>query len=210
MRSRNARVDSRGSARGTGVGRQLVVGVRSEVEPVVQGGPERVDAVQVQRQPGAQAAERPGQLRAVGGEVRQLGRPEVLQVRCRAGGVGLPQPRAVAHEEHPGAERQEQALVRVEDQGVGALDAAQSPPPALGELEAAAVRAVSRSSRATSAIAGNGSTAPVSVVPAVAVTRNGCRPAARSAVTASRNAAASTRSSVSIGTTLTAAWGNAR
>ena len=48
-----------------------------------------------------------------------------------------------------------------------------------------------------SASAGSGSTAPVEVVPAVAATQNGTRPAARSASTAARSSATGSRKSAS-------------
>jgi hypothetical protein len=56
-------------------------------------------------------------------------------------------------------------------------------------------------------MAGSGSIVPVFVVPAVATTQNGRRPAARSAPIARRSAAGSIRREASVGTTRTAVGG---
>ena len=61
----------------------------------------------------------------------------------------------------------------------------------------------SPSAAQTSAIASNGSTAPVFVVPALAATTHGTSPAARSAATAARSAATESRKSPSAGSTRT-------
>ena len=94
--------------------------------------------------------------------------------------------------------------MRVQRQGVGAVDALQPLSAPLGELEEAAVGRVDVQPqpllRAMSAIAGKGSITPVLVVPAVATTRNGCRPIARSAATAARNPSGSMRRPASTGT----------
>ena len=82
--------------------------------------------------------------------------------------------------------------MRIEHHRVGALDPPQQPSTLLGEQEEPAVRGVhvvpAALPRGESAIASSGSTAPVSVVPAAAMTSQGRSPAARSAAMASASA----------------------
>ncbi len=121
------------------------------------------------------------------GVVGELARGrQVLQVR-RALEVRIAQRLAVAHDERAGAVGKEQPLVRIERDGVAALDALEPRPAAVGELEEPAVGGVDMHPEAfvaaTSATSASGSIAPVFVVPAEATTMNGRRPARRSSAT---------------------------
>ena len=105
---------------------------------------EGVGAVQLQRQPDAQAAKVARQLgRHVGEAVADLlvgaGRRQVLQVVGAAAMRG-PQRRDVTHQQCTGAIGQEQALVRVDGDGIGELDAGQQG--RIGQAEEAAVSRV--------------------------------------------------------------------
>src|SRR3954453_14883341 len=113
-----------------------------EVELLVEGIPERGDAVQRQRPPHAQP---PHVTRELGRQlvvVRQLAcRRQVLQVRG-ALEVRVPHRGPVADDEPTGSIRQEQALVRVEGDAVRALATDEPPPSAIGQDEEPAVRRV--------------------------------------------------------------------
>ena len=109
-----------------------------------------------------------------------------------------------ADEQDAAGLRQEEPLVRVERDRVGALERRRTggrstgpPPPAARTRRRRAARRP-RSTH-TSASASIGSTAPVSVVPAVATTATGTRPAARSARIASATRPGRSRRSPSIG-----------
>jgi hypothetical protein len=95
------------------------VGVLGKVELLVECRSEGRHPVQVQRQPQPQPAELARELRAVGGEVGKGARLEVLQVGRVAAVVGGGEEPAVADQQAPCAEREEQALVRIEHERVG-------------------------------------------------------------------------------------------
>ena len=102
--------------------------------------------------------------------------------------------------------------MRVERDRVRALDPGERRPPASVSWKkppyAASTWSHRSCSAATSAIAAIGSIAPVLVVPADATTKNGMRPAARSAASSSRSASTSIRSSGVHATERTFALGN--
>ena len=99
---------------------------------------------------------------------------------------------AAAHEQHAACLGQVEPLVRVERDRVGSVEPGEQVPGRRRRRRGKAVGAVdvepdTRSAQ-TSASAPIGSTAPVSVVPAVATTATGTRPAARSAAIAAATA----------------------
>ena len=117
-------------------------GLPGQVEHAVQGFPEGRDAVQVQRQPGQQATEGPGVLRAPAEVVRQPADfLDVTQVST-VGSVCPGQGSGVLHDEPAYAVRQEQALVGVDGDRIGSLDPPQALGSAFGEGEEAAVGGV--------------------------------------------------------------------
>src|SRR4029453_16083571 len=167
--------------------RELLVQVPGQVELLVQRRAERVHPVQHQREPHAQTAEVAREFRGILGEIGKLVlRREVLQVRG-ADEMRLAQARAVARDERTRPVRQEQ-------------------PPVAAPRDR--VRRAGPRAAAAAAISAIGSIAPVLVVPADATTKNGVRPAERSATTISRSASTSLRGPGGPATERTFALGN--
>ena len=113
-----------------------------EVELLVERVSERRHAVQLEREPDAQAAPVARELGRVLAVVRQLaGRRQVLQVG-RALVVRVPQRLSVADDQAARAVGQEQPLVRIERDGVAPLDPLEPALPAVGQTEEPTVGAV--------------------------------------------------------------------
>ena len=147
-------------------------------------------AVDAQRQPELERAER---ARVLERAVDRVLLPELVGDVGRLVAEGALEPLGLAHHEHAAGLGHEQPLVRVHGHGVGAGEAAEERRVALHERGRQAVGAVDVQPHAprcaqTSASSSIGSTAPVSVVPALATTAIGATPAARSASIASAQA----------------------
>ena len=88
--------------------------------------PERLNAVELQRQPDPETTGWAGELGTVVTEVGKSEIQAVLEVLDRPESVSSSQVLTVAHQERARAERQEETLVWVEDQRVSSLDPDQS------------------------------------------------------------------------------------
>lgn len=113
-----------------------------EGQLLLQLGAEGPRAVHLERQPDAQAAERPRELGRVLAEVHPVG--IVLHPRhvVRRQAVGAAQRLAVARQDGAGAVGEEQSLVRIEHDRIRPLDPPHRPFPLFGQQEETAVGGV--------------------------------------------------------------------
>ena len=164
------------------------LGVLGQGDPVGDRVAERGEPEHLDRQPQLQRADAARELDAAVAEV-DLAAEGVAQVLAVQREGPLEQAR-LADQDGAGLVGLEQPLVRVDRQRIGALYPGQRLPARLAQRGGGSVGAVDVEPqslcRAQVRQPGSGSTAPLLVVPALATTANGVRPAARSAATAAR------------------------
>lgn len=113
----------------------------SEVKHRVKDRGELIDAVKVEREPDVDSSVRPRQFNAKLKEVWRSSSGHILHVHTVAG-VRVHEGGDIADKEATNTERQEQGLVGVDCDGIGAVDTFESLPTSLRQLEEAAVRRI--------------------------------------------------------------------